>query len=476
MFMKKVLLAAALLSATAITITTGSNLPYVENPATIISSAENLYDGECGYNAVYTVKNNKTLVIYGKGSKEAYIDDYSFVGDEFASIEYVVVKEEIQAIGIGAFNIPSLKKITISNENCEIKGTYGNYELSIVNPTAVICGYKKSTAKEFATVNNRAFCDIETDEYTYPSGECGENVSWKLKNGTLSVSGNGSMYDYDTDIYNDTSNSSPFYIRDNYNNNESLMYVNKIKVKDGVSSIGSKAFYHLYQTNSVELPESLEKIGDYAFVGLHSLPEITIPENVSYIGEGAFDECESLEKVTILSNNCEIAQNPNTLPANATIYGYNNSTAEQYAVLYNRNFVSLGDYYTEETEINININENSNQSSEVMAKSVEPIKKKTEKITESAVLSKNITTDTNTYSAVILGDVTGDKKIDSTDAVNVLKYYAQSLISKGAEIDKNSADVDKDGNVNSTDAVWILKYYAKTLIDKNIGSMENFVK
>lgn len=65
--------------------------------------------------------------------------------------------------------------------------------------------------------------------------------------------------------------------------------------------------------------------------------------------------------------------------------------------------------------------------------------------------------------AVNLGDVNGDNKIDSKDAVLVLKDYAENLAGKSTTIDKTVADVNADNSVDSKDAVWILRYYANTL-------------
>ena len=65
--------------------------------------------------------------------------------------------------------------------------------------------------------------------------------------------------------------------------------------------------------------------------------------------------------------------------------------------------------------------------------------------------------------AVNLGDVNEDSKVDSKDAVLVLKDYAENLAGKSTTIDKTIADVNADNNVDSKDAVWILRYYANTL-------------
>ena len=72
------------------------------------------------------------------------------------------------------------------------------------------------------------------------------------------------------------------------------------------------------------------------------------------------------------------------------------------------------------------------------------------------------TTTTTTTSTKSLGDLNGDKSIDSKDAVIVLKSYAESLVNSNTTVDL-AGDVNVDNKVDSKDAVIILKYYAATL-------------
>lgn len=60
---------------------------------------------------------------------------------------------------------------------------------------------------------------------------------------------------------------------------------------------------------------------------------------------------------------------------------------------------------------------------------------------------------------VTWGDVNGDGKINSTDAVLILRYAAQL----GVDIDTAAADVNGDGKINSTDAVLVLRYAAQLI-------------
>ena len=68
-----------------------------------------------------------------------------------------------------------------------------------------------------------------------------------------------------------------------------------------------------------------------------------------------------------------------------------------------------------------------------------------------------------------LGDVNGDKQIDSKDAVAVLKYYAASLTSEESKVENYQwiaeyGDYNKDGVVDAKDAVAIVREYAALIM------------
>ena len=77
--------------------------------------------------------------------------------------------------------------------------------------------------------------------------------------------------------------------------------------------------------------------------------------------------------------------------------------------------------------------------------------------------------------AVSLGDVNGDSKVDSKDAVLILKSYAEELASGKKTVSADFGDVNSDGKVDSKDAVWVLKYYAETLTGY-MGIILDFIK
>lgn len=78
----------------------------------------------------------------------------------------------------------------------------------------------------------------------------------------------------------------------------------------------------------------------------------------------------------------------------------------------------------------------------------------------------------NSMAAFKYGDVTGDGKINSSDALSVLKHSTGLSTLQGDY--KKAADVSGDGKINSSDALLILNYsvgYIKIFpVEDNGGS------
>ena len=125
------------------------------------------------------------------------------------------------------------------------------------------------------------------------SGSCGKNLSWKLKNGVLTISGSGKMKEYSEE------KPAPW----------PTDRVEKVKIKEGVATIGSFAFYDCGELTSVSIPASVTRIGDYAFSGCW-LESVEIPEGVAELGDGAFAECFSLSSVSIPASVASVGINP----------------------------------------------------------------------------------------------------------------------------------------------------------------------
>ena len=123
------------------------------------------------------------------------------------------------------------------------------------------------------------------------SGDCGDTLSWvKNDNGTLTISGEGDMWDYDSE----GPNRSPW---------AGDRSIRKVIVKEGVRSVGKNAFSGCTEMEEVELPESLTEMHDGAFTECSSLEEVDIPENVTTIENNVFVDCSSLTTINVEEEN-----------------------------------------------------------------------------------------------------------------------------------------------------------------------------
>ena len=75
--------------------------------------------------------------------------------------------------------------------------------------------------------------------------------------------------------------------------------ITEIVIPDSVEFIGNQAFAFCDKLQSVRLSDNVTSFGNYAFIHCHSLTDITIPKSVTHISDSAFDGCRNLKRVTI---------------------------------------------------------------------------------------------------------------------------------------------------------------------------------
>ncbi len=146
---------------------------------------------------------------------------------------------------------------------------------------------------------------------TVASGECGaegDNVTWVLDDtGTLTISGQGAMADYDIvdrpwkDVVSEVKNIVIEYEVTTIGNRafascENLVSIN---ITDSLISIGDSTFDGCKSLRSINIPDNVTSIGDAAFADCRSLISITIPDSVTIIGDSTFWVCESLTSIII---------------------------------------------------------------------------------------------------------------------------------------------------------------------------------
>ncbi|MBQ6947716.1 MAG: leucine-rich repeat protein, partial [Clostridia bacterium] len=197
------------------------------------------------------------------------------------------------------------------------------------------------------------------------SGNCGDNVVWRLDNGVLMISGSGAMQNYgyldeycapwhhysssivtlvitdgvthigdyafrdctnlaDITVSDDVTNidRDTFYDTAYYNDvsnwENDVLYIGTrlvaakesisgtCTIKDGTSVIGNYAFRGCTSLASVVIGNSVTSIGERAFSDCTSLASIVIPDSVVSIGEAAFQDCSSLSAVKLPEGLTEI--------------------------------------------------------------------------------------------------------------------------------------------------------------------------
>lgn len=118
-------------------------------------------------------------------------------------------------------------------------------------------------------------------------------------------------------------------------------YLFTVELPDSVVSIGDDAFMECYNLNDIKLSNSLQTIGEGAFTKCYCLENVVLPVSVVNIGVDAFAKCESLKSVSIPNADCEIGNSQKTFYKDAKIKGVDESTAQEYAKKYDREFIII---------------------------------------------------------------------------------------------------------------------------------------
>lgn len=135
------------------------------------------------------------------------------------------------------------------------------------------------------TPSNIAYADSDIiASGTSGAEDDGRNLTWTLDaDGLLTIDGEGTMYEY-------SSGRAPWY--------EYRQRITALSIKEGVTSLGSYAFYEC-----------------------SGLTSITIPEGITYIGQRAFYYCKGLTEIIYNARNVTSANHDIFLEAGTSVYG-----------------------------------------------------------------------------------------------------------------------------------------------------------
>ena len=110
------------------------------------------------------------------------------------------------------------------------------------------------------------------------SGSCGEGLTWKLENYTLTVTGSGDMED-----------GCPWA--------DYKTKIDHVVLSGGVTKVGAENFSGCDRLETVDFGDALVEIGEKAFYGCEDIEYIHLPATFRSFGAQSFRGCDSLKYV-----------------------------------------------------------------------------------------------------------------------------------------------------------------------------------
>ena len=224
----------------------------------------------------------------------SYIDEYAFYNCD--NLAQVVLPESLQKIGRLAFgNCKKLEMVYIGKNFCEMGefvfwGCEKLYCISVSEDNLCFC-----------SVDGLLYSKDRKKLFCCPEGYVGEVV-------------------IDDNVV--TINAYAFF---------DCRKVSKITVGKNVMYIDEGAFYCCEDLTDVVFGAKVKKIRSAAFEKCAKLNKIVIPKTVKSLGNSVFGECMSLKEIRFLNKKTEIPDDILSKDAKTVIFGYNGSTAQEYA-------------------------------------------------------------------------------------------------------------------------------------------------
>ena len=255
------------------------SLTSVSLPANITSIASDVFGGCKKLSNVFIPQNvtsigdwafhdnNTPFVVYYGGS-EADWDNISISSSNLSL--------NSAAIHCNSTHICTLRSVAEQAPTATQNGNHAYWLCSICQQAYKDAGGIAQTTVEAETI----------PAGTIAYGSCGQYLNWTLHgSGELVVYGTGSMTNYSQ------GSAAPW--------NRYRKDIVSLTVKDGVTSLGSYAFYSCYRLSAVSIAPSVAKIGENAFDSCIRLTDVVLPEGVTTISYSSFSGCTGLQSIVI---------------------------------------------------------------------------------------------------------------------------------------------------------------------------------
>lgn len=258
-------------AAAATSGTCGSNLKWSFSNGTLTVSGTgamyNYGDGSGRIRPWSSQMDSIEKVVIGSGVTS--IGNYAF--EECHGINSVTIGKDVKSIGEGAFSTlyggPESITIPVSVTSIGV-GAFDGWSLKTVNYGGTVNQWKAMGADESSYFLSAAKIKC-VDGDILPHGICGAKLTWEIDdNGTLTISGTGTMYDYGFHEYRALWSTHGDSIKN-------------LVIESGVTSIGKETFVYCDNITSVTIPASVTSIGDDAFCLCNKLSTVYYGGNAS---------------------------------------------------------------------------------------------------------------------------------------------------------------------------------------------------
>ena len=361
-----------------------TSLTEITFPSTLIKVSDN---------GIFTGCDNLKKVIFAEGTVKVAGN----VCNNAQAVTEVVLPESVTEIGYDAFNgCNSLKSICLPENIIEIgssafEGCESLVSINLPEGITVINSFVFSGCTSLKSINlHEGITEIGVHAFL----NCTSLTEITFPSTLIKVSDYGIFTGCDN-LKKVIFAEGTVKVADNVCNN--VPAITGVVIPDTVRTIGNNAFEKCVNLKTIDL-NKVETLGTYSFSECTELSAITLPETLKYttgssspfngcsnitsiifegstipanfccnmdslhtidmkngltaVGEDAFSSVDNLRTFIIRDRNCSIPDTEEAIPSGATIYGYELSTAQEYAEKYERNFAVIESVDNYESAVN----------------------------------------------------------------------------------------------------------------------------